>query len=773
MTAILEQLQGLVAAAEIPAGTLGVALILGLFGLMVVGLVLGQELAFVLGGAGVIVGWLAWGTPGVTIAMTKIYDQMQSYSMVAIPMFVLMANFLTHSKVADGLFESIRYLLGPLKGGLGLAVILVSTVFAATTGIVGASVVTMGMLSLPVLLRSGYKPSLACGMVCAGGSLGILIPPSIMLVSMGSYAEVSVGKIFFAAIVPGLSLSLGYIIYLMVVCHIHPDWGPAMSPEELAEMPLKKRITGSLINLIPPLILIFGVLGSIFGGIATPTEAAGIGALFSLILAIFYKQFSWKMLYESLIDTAKTTAMVFIILFGAAAFTGVFMSLDGDQIIADWVLSMGIGKWGAFAIMMVIMFLLGMFIDWLGIVMIVFPIFLPIMDTFGFDRLWLVAVSATLLQTCFMTPPFGFALFYVKGILPPSIKIQEVYRGVIPFIIIICIVTALCAVFPPLVSWLPSLLACFSPKATRSDGGPSFGPLFSFVHFQRTAGLPETLRPGLKHPAAADQPLHKGRGRVRQEAAGRVILLDLPGVHHQCAGPQFQGFRDVVGHKQDGDAALPVDAQELILQLAPGDLVHRAERLVHQQKLRTGGQRPGDAHPLALSAGEGAGIPPRQRRVQPHLLQQGSDFFSALLPLPFLHAGDGGHIGNVLLHGHVGKQAHVLDGVADAAAQGHRVDSGHILPLDQDSARVRRQQAVYQLQHGGLSAAGPADDRHKCARLHIQREVPQNGLGAEGLGDAFKANDRLGHITPPAGPSGAGSPWPHPARPGPPPPPGS
>ena len=365
MTAILEQLQGLVAAAEIPAGTLGVALILGLFGLMAVGLVLGQELAFVLGGAGVIVGWLAWGTPGVTIAMTKIYDQMQSYSMVAIPMFVLMANFLTHSKVADGLFESIRYLLGPLKGGLGLAVILVSTVFAATTGIVGASVVTMGMLSLPVLLRSGYKPSLACGMVCAGGSLGILIPPSIMLVSMGSYAEVSVGKIFFAAIVPGLSLSLGYIIYLMVVCHIHPDWGPAMSPEELAEMPLKKRITGSLINLIPPLILIFGVLGSIFGGIATPTEAAGIGALFSLILAIFYKQFSWKMLYESLIDTAKTTAMVFIILFGAAAFTGVFMSLDGDQIIADWVLSMGIGKWGAFAIMMVIMFLLGMFIDWI------------------------------------------------------------------------------------------------------------------------------------------------------------------------------------------------------------------------------------------------------------------------------------------------------------------------------------------------------------------------------------------------------------------------
>ena len=440
-------------------GDIKVVLIGLLFGLMVVGLVLGQELAFVLGGAGVLIGAIAMGDSGITIAMTKIYDQMQSYSMVAIPMFVLMANFLTHSKVADGLFESVRYLFGPVKGGLGLAVILVSTVFAATTGIVGASVVTMGMLSLPILLRSGYKPSLACGMVCAGGSLGILIPPSIMLVSMGSYAEVSVGKIFFAAIIPGLSLSLGYIIYIMIVTRIHPDWGPAMSEAELAEMPLKKRITGSLVNLIPPLILIFAVLGSIFGGIATPTEAAGVGALFALILAICYKQFSLKLLYESLIDTAKTTAMVFIILFGAAAFTGVFMSLDGDQIISNWVLGMGIGKWGAFAIMMVIVFILGMFIDWLGIVMIVFPIFLPIMDQFGFDRLWLVAITAVLLQTCFMTPPFGFALFYVKGILPDTVKIQEVYKGVIPFILIIIVVTVLCAVFPQLVTWLPTTMA--------------------------------------------------------------------------------------------------------------------------------------------------------------------------------------------------------------------------------------------------------------------------------------------------------------------------
>ena len=411
MFQIIEQVVGnAVVSSGISYEALCAILIGSLFAIMIIGLVVGQELAFVLGGAGIIIGVIAWGGSGLNIAATKIYDQMQSYSMVAIPMFVLMANFLTHSKVADGLFLSIRYLLGPLKGGLGLAVIVVSTIFAATTGIVGASVVTMGMLSMPILLKCGYDHRLSAGMVCAGGSLGILIPPSIMLVTMGAYAEVSVGKLFFAALVPGLLLASGYAIYIMVICHIHPEYGPAMSAEELAEMPLKQRIIGSLVNLVPPLLLIVGVLGSIFSGIATPTEAAGVGALVALILAICYKQFSWKMLYNSVIDTAKTSAMVFIILFGAAAFTGIFMSLDGDVIITNFVLGLGVGKIGAMAIMMFLVFIMGMFIDWTGIIMIVLPIFLPIMDQFGVDRLWLVGVTAVILQTCFMTPPFGFAL---------------------------------------------------------------------------------------------------------------------------------------------------------------------------------------------------------------------------------------------------------------------------------------------------------------------------------------------------------------------------
>jgi tripartite ATP-independent transporter DctM subunit len=436
--------------------SLAAILILILFVAMIIGLVSGEELAFVLGGVGVLVGWYAWGDSGLSIAMTKVYNQGTSYSMIAIPMFVLMANFLTHSKVADGLFYSIRFLLGPLKGGLGLAVIVVSTIFAATTGIVGASVVTMGMLSVPILLKFNYNKKLACGMVCAGGSLGILIPPSIMLVTLGTYAEVSVGKLFFAAIIPGLALSLSYIIYILVVCHIFPDWGPAMSEQELAEMPLKKRITGSLINLIPPLILIFAVLGSIFAGVATPTEAAGMGALFSLVLAACYRQFSFKMLFDSLVDTAKTTAMVFIILFGAAAFTGIFMSLDGDDLIIAFVENLGVGKWGVLAFFFVLVFIMGMFLDWTGIVMICMPIFLPLMDVFGFDRLWLCATLAVLMQTCFMTPPFGFALFYIKGILPPNVKISDVYYGVIPFISIIVVITILCVIFPGIVTWLPT-----------------------------------------------------------------------------------------------------------------------------------------------------------------------------------------------------------------------------------------------------------------------------------------------------------------------------
>src|SRR5665648_87668 len=242
-------------------------LLVAMFIFLVIGLLTGHPLAFVLGGVATIAGFLGWGESAYSIFVVRTYDLMSNYTLVAIPMFVLMANFLTASKVADGLFESARYLLGPLKGGLALAVIFVSTIFAATTGIVGASVVTMGMLGLPVLLKHGYQKELAAGVICAGGTLGILIPPSIMLVVMGTYAQVSVGKLFLAAIIPGLVLSTAYTIYVLVVCHIHPEYGPALSAEESAAMPIPDRIKGAMINLVPPLLLILAVLGGIFTGI--------------------------------------------------------------------------------------------------------------------------------------------------------------------------------------------------------------------------------------------------------------------------------------------------------------------------------------------------------------------------------------------------------------------------------------------------------------------------------------------------------------------------
>ena len=395
----------------------------------------------------------------LSVIHNSLFDGLNLFPLLAIPCFVVAGTLMEFGNITQQIVDVVKQLVGRVYGGLGITTILACTFFAAISGSGPGTVAAVGTILVPAMVRNGYSKDYASAAASSGGTIGILIPPSIMLVSMGSYANVSVGKIFFAAIVPGLVLSLFYMIYVFVICHIHPDYGPAMTTEELAAMPLRERITGSLVNLIPPVILIVGVLGSIFTGWATPTEAAGVGALFSLILAIFYKQFSWKMLYDSLIDTAKTSAMVFIILFGASAFTGIFMSLDGDQLIATWISSVGIGKWGAFAIMMAIVFFMGMFLDWLGIVMIVFPIFLPIMDMFGFDRLWIVAVTAVMLQTCFMTPPFGFALFYIKGIVPPSVKIQEIYRGVIPFILIIIAVVILVTVFPQVVYFLPNLVA--------------------------------------------------------------------------------------------------------------------------------------------------------------------------------------------------------------------------------------------------------------------------------------------------------------------------
>ena len=429
-----------------------------MFGGLLIGLFMGHPLAFVLGGLAVIFGYIGWGPSVFYMFMNRIWGTMDNYVLLAIPLFIFMAQFLDRSGVAEDLFKALRYLLGQTKGGIALTVVVVSTIFAACTGIIGASVVTMGLLALPMMRKYGYNEELSYGAICAGGTLGILIPPSIMLVVMASEATISVGKLFAGAVMPGIILSGLYLIYVYIRCHLNPELGPPISKEERAAVTSKDIMWMVLKSLVPPLVLILGVLGSIFFGIATPTEASGVGAFLAFLMVIGYGKFTWKGLYQAAIQTAKTNTMVIIILCGATCFTGVFLGIGGGDVVTDFVTGLGMGKWGTFWVMMLIVFLLGMFIDWIGIVLICFPLFLPIAKELGFDPIWFVIMMAVNLQASFLTPPFGYALFYIKGVDPDRIDIKKVYRGIIPFVVLMVIGLVICAYFPKAVMWLPSLI---------------------------------------------------------------------------------------------------------------------------------------------------------------------------------------------------------------------------------------------------------------------------------------------------------------------------
>ncbi|WP_299977981.1 TRAP transporter large permease subunit [Desulfobacula sp.] len=425
---------------------------------LLVGLLMGHSLAFVLGGLAVIFGFIGWGPDCFYMFAGRIYNLMNDYILLAIPLFIFMARVLDSSGIAETLFDAMRYLFGPIKGGIAIAVIVVSTLFGACTGIIGASVVTMGLLALPVMLKYEYDKRLSCGCICAGGALGILIPPSIMLIIMGNQANLSVGKLFAGSIGPGLMLSFLYIGYILIKCNLNPTMGPALSKEVRSEVSNKTIAKMVLKSMVPPMVLVIGVLGTIFFGIATPTEASAVGAFLAFVLVLAYKRFDAKEFFEAITQTAKTTSMVMMILVGATCFTGVFLGLGGGDVVRDLILGVGFGKWGTFAIMMLILFVLGMFIDWIGIVMIVFPIFLPIADQLGFDKLWFVIIMAVMLQDSFLTPPFGYALFYLKGVAPPEVKTKDIYWGAFPFWRLMELGLLICIIFPGLITWLPSVL---------------------------------------------------------------------------------------------------------------------------------------------------------------------------------------------------------------------------------------------------------------------------------------------------------------------------
>lgn len=431
-----------------------------MFSLMLLGLLVGHPLAFVLGGVGAMVGLLGWGPGAMYLIVTRTYTTLNNQILIAIPLFVLMAVFLEKSGIAEGLFTAMMHLFGKIRGGVALTVTILSVVFAATTGVVGASVVSMALMSVPVMMKYNYNKELAAGVVTAGGTLGILIPPSIMLILMADQSGQSVGRLFGGALLPGVLLGVLYFIYVLILSFRHPEKAPALSDEERGEMNMPKLVRMLLLNFIPPILLILGVLGTIWMGVATPTEASGVGAFIAFALMILHGKFTWKTLFTSLKQALITNAMVMATIIGASIFTGVFLGLGGGDVVTDVILSMeGFGRWAVFAMMMFIVFILGFLIDWIGIIFISFPIFLPIASQLGFDTTWFVVVLAINLQMSFLTPPVGYSLFYLKGSVDPKvINLGHIYRGIMPFIVLQMIGLIICIVFPSIVTYMANLV---------------------------------------------------------------------------------------------------------------------------------------------------------------------------------------------------------------------------------------------------------------------------------------------------------------------------
>jgi tripartite ATP-independent transporter DctM subunit len=382
----------------------------------------------------------------------RIFGVMANYVLLAVPFFIFMGTMLEKSKLAEDLLTTIGMLFGPIRGGVAIAVVLVGTLLAAATGVVGATVVAMGLISLPVMLRYGYSKELASGVICASGTLGQIIPPSVVLVVLGDQLGVSVGDLYLGAFFPGLMLSGLYTIYVVAISILKPEMAPAL-PKEVRNIPLKTLIKRVIFVMFPPLFLILLVLGSIFAGIATPTEAGALGAVGAMILAALNKRLTIENLKDTMNDTAKLTVMVVFLLIGSTVFSLVFRGVYGDVWIDNLLLNIPGGKWGLIFIANLVIFILGFFIDFFEIVFIVIPMIAPTAAKLGIDMVWFGVMIGMNLQASFLTPPFGFSIFYLKGVSPPELKTTHVYRGVIPFIIIQLIALTIMIVYPEIVKY--------------------------------------------------------------------------------------------------------------------------------------------------------------------------------------------------------------------------------------------------------------------------------------------------------------------------------
>ncbi|MFH1016183.1 MAG: TRAP transporter large permease subunit [Chloroflexota bacterium] len=427
-----------------------------MMGGILIGLLTGFPVAFVFGTVGIGVGFLFFGARVGEVIYTRMYGMMTEYILLALPLFVFMGIMLENTGITEKLYEALYLWLGGLRGGLAIITILIGTILAATVGIIAASITMLAVVGIPTMMKRGYDRSLAAGSVCAGGVLGILIPPSIMLVVYGPTAGISVGKLFMGAFGPGLMLSFIYMAYVALKAYLEPNLGPPI-PLEDRKVPLTTKLLKLLTAAVPPVVLVMSVLGVIYFGIAPPTDAAGIGALAATLLAVAYRRFTWKGLVHVAHETMKTSGFIYLIITMAVAFTSVFIAAGAGDVMKNLILSAPGGRWGAFVAVHLIFFILGMFVEWIGIIYLMVPIVTPVGLALGFDPVWFAVMLCVNLQMAFMTPPVASAIFICKGACAPEwgIRMSHIIRGILPFVVLVMVGLALCIAFPQIITWLP------------------------------------------------------------------------------------------------------------------------------------------------------------------------------------------------------------------------------------------------------------------------------------------------------------------------------
>jgi len=430
-------------------------ILLLMFGSLTLFMLTGLPIAFVLGGLSLLFTVTLWEPNAVIVLILQIFDTMKSEALLAIPLFILMACILQRSGVIEDLYKAMALWFGRVRGGLAIGTVVICVVMAAMTGVVGAAVTAMGILALPEMLRRGYKPELALGTICASGTLGILIPPSVLTIVYAVTAQISIGQMLIAGIVPGLILAALYIVYIALVGWLKPEWVPL--EQGVSEVAWREKFI-ALKSLIYPSLLIVMILGSIFFGVATPTESAAVGVAGALIPAALKRRISVAMLRESGVDTLKATSMILWITLGAKAYVAIFTGLGGADTLLTFIKELEVNRWVILSVMMLILIFLGTVLDELGIILLTVPVFLPIVRLLGFDELWFGVLYAITIQMGYISPPFGYTLFYIKGTLPSHISMGVVYAGIIPFFFLQVIGLLICAALPDLVTYLPRLM---------------------------------------------------------------------------------------------------------------------------------------------------------------------------------------------------------------------------------------------------------------------------------------------------------------------------